>query len=81
MSKKKMKQQKNVICVFKFPIIVRPLTRAGDDSEHIFVQAGVQKGAGSGGCHQSVGKQQIFSSILRKNNSMMDTDPHTIQGM
>ena len=49
--------------------IVFSLTGAGDDSKNIFVQAGVQKGAGPGRCHQGVGKKWIFSSILRKNRT------------
>lgn len=51
--------------------IIFPLTGARDDSKNIFVQAGVQKGAGPGRCHQSVGQKGIVSSILRKHSATL----------
>lgn len=54
-------------------VSVSPLTGARDDSKNIFMQAGVQEGAGAGRHHQSVGEETIFSSILniRKHNIVM----------
>lgn len=61
-----------------FSLIFR-LTGARDDPKNIFVQAGVQKGAGPRGRHQSTGEKTIFSSILRKikSNSLMSTKLQT----
>lgn len=39
-------------------------TGAWNCSKNIFVQAGVQEGAGPGRRHQSVGEEGIVSSIL-----------------
>lgn len=61
-----------------FSVIFR-LTGARNDPKNIFVQAGVQKGAGPGGRHQSTGEKTIFSSILRKikSNRLMSTKLQT----
>ena len=42
------------------------LTGAWYDSKNIFMQAGVQKGAGPGRCHQSVAQEWIFPHILHE---------------
>lgn len=67
-AKTKKKSYKNR--VFSFPDMLlaaslSPLTGSRDDSKNIFVQAGVQEGAGAGRRHQSVGEETIFSSILK----------------
>lgn len=59
-----------------FSVIFR-LTGARDDPKNIFVQAGVQKGAGPGRRHQRTGEKTIFSSILRKSNRLMNTKLQT----
>lgn len=66
--KKKNKENERFLAVS-----VSPLTGARDDSKNIFMQAGVQEGAGAGRRHQSVGEETIFSSILkiRKHNIVM----------
>lgn len=79
--KKTNKQAKNNKKKFKkknenemfLAVSVSPLTGARDDSKNIFMQAGVQEGAGAGRRHQSVGEETIFSSILniRKHNIVM----------
>lgn len=71
----------NTKCPFfvSFFCFVFPLTGARDDSKNIFVQAGVQKGAGPGRCHQWVGKKWIFSSILRKKTvQQFNAHKHTL---
>lgn len=49
-----------------FSILIFSFTGAWYDSKNVFVQAGVQKGAGPRRCHQSVGEEWIFSSILNE---------------
>lgn len=63
------KKKKKLFFSHHFFSIIFQLTGARDDSKNIFVQAGVQKGAGPGRCHQSIGKKWVFSSILRKNSA------------
>lgn len=71
-NKKKLKKRRKEYEMF-LAVSVSPLTGARDDSKNIFMQAGVQEGAGARRRHQSVGEETIFSSILkiRKHNIVM----------
>lgn len=65
-------------CFFgKISYCIFPLTRARYGPENIFVQAGVQEGAGPGRGHQSISEKRILSSILKgKIGEKVNSRPH-----